>query len=248
MMQAIKQSRLFSSGCAPDKWYIIAQIAPEGNVAWAFDRWRLYYPDECTKVGIFYEAGTFQTENSKLYKTETPDLVAPFNSVNSFEHDFTFDLSSDTANAYLAISNIPSTAQFQQIYCYPTGYSATRNKDANIVTWDFSVVNVAANVGGANSSIFFNHQPLIAIEWRDNTTTPVLYAKTIRFDNCNLNPTELDKVLIWTAAGGITNGTLNYSNNTQGSTVYVPTNASRAAYDLLISRGWTITGTPPPTA
>lgn len=241
-MQAIKQSALRCN----NRWYIVGQIVGQGNTAWALDRWRLYYPKATTQVGIFYDFGTVSSDNGRQYKMITPDLVAPFHAgggwtTSTYEHDFTFDLSADTANCYLAIKCIPSTAGFQQIYAGASGYGASRGKNANMFSWDFSIVNTVANIGGADSSLIFKNQSSFQVlDWKDNLTTPTLYAKTLLFENCNINQANLDKLIIWTERGGISNGTLNYSGNPG-----IPSNASKAAYDALIARGWTITGTAP---
>jgi hypothetical protein len=242
MMQAIK---MMGRECN-NRWYIIAQVVGQGNTAWALDRWRLYYPKATTKVGIYYDLNSYSSENGKQYKMETPDLVAPFHAgggwtTDTFEHDFTFDLSADTANCYLAIKCIPDTAEFQQIYAGPSGYGASRGKNANLFSWDFSIVNTGTFVGGADTSLIFKDQSSFQLlEWKDVTTTPTLYAKNLFFQNCNIDQANLDKLIIWTERGGISTGTLNYSGNSG-----IPSNASKAAYDALIARGWTITGTAP---
>jgi hypothetical protein len=71
-------------------------------------------------------------------------------------------------------------------------------------------------------------------------------ADYISFKDCNLPTFEFDYIddfIILTDAGGRSNVTLDYSGN-----IAEPTFASRAAYDNIISRGGTITGTPPPTS
>jgi hypothetical protein len=223
------------------------------SASWAFDRLRLYYPDWFTKIGLFAgdHSDFYQTENGNIILRGEPEFGSQrFTSDNAFEHDFTFDLSSNTNNDLIsiAISGIPKNADFQQIYCSPTGYSATRSKNAQIADWDFSIINTGVNVGGVNTSIFFDNQPDLSgsssgnvLSWLDTSRTPVFYAKTLRFQNSNFYYDQIDKIIIWTERGGLSNGNLNYSGNLDNPSV-----ASRAAYDALISRGWTITGNAPP--
>jgi hypothetical protein len=242
MMQAVK---VMKRECN-NRWYIVGQIVGQGNAAWALDRWRLYYPKSTTQVGVFFDYTGVYGDNGKPYKITTPDVLAPFHAgggwtTSTYEHDFTFDLSATTSNSYLAIKCIPGSSEFQQIYAGISGYGASRGKKANMFTWDFSIVNTGTNVGGADTSLIFKDQSeFMMLEWRDTLTTPTLYAKTLLFQNCNIGTEDLDKLIIWTERGGVSNGTLDYSGN-RG----IPSNASRAAYDALIARGWSITGTPP---
>lgn len=220
------------------------------SASWGFDRFRLYNPSWHTRIGLYsnadFSANSYLRSDGKLAIDKAPTYGSKvFSTTNGFEHDFSFDLSSNTANeqVVVCIQGRPTGSEFQQVYTFPTGYSATYARDADIVQWDFSVVNPLANVGGADTSMFFDNQPLDSLFWFDSTTTPKIFAKTLRFQNCLLGGAMIDNILIWTDAGGVSNGTLNYSGNTG-----VPTNASKTAYDNLISKGWTITGTAPPTA
>jgi hypothetical protein len=230
--------------------YIWFAKTTSNSSTWGFDRFRLYYPNWGTRIGLYsmedFNANAYQKANGQWVLDVAPTYGSKvFSTTNGFEHDFSFDLSFNTSNAQIAIAiqSIPLGSEFQQVYSYPTGYGATYNKDADIVQWDFSVVNTGVNVGASATSMFFENQPLDALFWFDTTRTPKIFAKTLRFQNCLLIDVMLDKIINWTDAGGVTNGNLNYSGNPQA-----PTNASRAAYDNLINKGWTITGTAPPTS
>lgn len=218
------------------------------SATWGFDRFRLYYPNYGTRIGLFsigdVAAHQLTDANGQQYMNRQPTYGSKlFSSTNAYEHDFSFDLSFNTAkNAiYIYIQSKPTTAEFQQVYSFPTGYGATYNKNAEIGAWDFSVVNTGVNVGASDTSMFFENQPLANVMWLDTSRTPAIYAKTLRFQNSQLRAVDIDNILIWTDTGGVSNGTLDYSGNPN-----VPTNASKTAYDNLISKGWTITGTAPP--
>jgi hypothetical protein len=63
---------------------------------------------------------------------------------------------------------------------------------------------------------------------------------TLRVQSNNLDSTQIDNIIINLDNHGLSNGTLAYNNN-PGS----PTNASLAAYNNLLAKGWTITGLVP---
>lgn len=203
--------------------YISVATTVSNSASWAFDRFRLYSPTANTLVQI-------KDHNGLIIDTQ------PFSSVNSFEHDFTFDLSGNVNKNHweILITGIPTGSSFRQLYAFPTGFGATRNKNAEISYWDFnkiSFVAAGADLGRAR----FNSQPLIGFDGD-------IYAQEVNFNNSGLTSALTDKLIISVNNAGLSNGTLNYANN------IAPSFASRAAYDALITRGWTITGTAPPTA
>jgi len=230
MMQAIKQSSLLNP------WYQFA-ITSSLSTAWAFDRLRLYTANTNTKVGIFQPgAVNIDTQGRTVLLKENLLLQQPFHSgggwtTDEFEHDFTFDLSNIGGNLRVAISGVPEGAAFTQVYSNPTGYGATRGKDAKIYFWYF---------GGYNPTNFLRleNQPLSYIYLDNSNIVNALY---VRVDGTNIYDTHLDKLLIGLNNNGKSNGTLNYSGRTA-------TVGGRAAYDSLISKNWTITGTAPPTS
>lgn len=61
-------------------------------------------------------------------------------------------------------------------------------------------------------------------------------------------PNDIDAIIININNAGNSNGTLIYTGINFNGTPTYPTNESRAAYDSLTSKGWTITGTAPPTS
>lgn len=70
-----------------------------------------------------------------------------------------------------------------------------------------------------------------------------LNATTLNINNNNLSATVIDNIINQLDTNGVSNGFLNYSNQQGGQ---VPTSASYTAYNNLITKGWTITGTAPP--
>jgi len=231
------------------RWFLIGTTYSQ-NSAWAFDRLRLYYPKWFTKFGLFSYDDFWN--NSKILddgrattnKQEPTYGQQLFTSDLAFEHDFTFDLSFNVASnvILICIYGIPPASAFQQIYCYPTGYSASRNKNSEIYDWDFSIVNTKANVGGVDTSIRFNNQPLEILRWYNNNTTPALYAKSLIFNNCRLNGSQKTRLLMWADAGGTLNGTLNYSAS---FFTEPPFDYTWANWNNLKSKGWVIIGEDP---
>jgi len=212
--------------------------------AWGFDRFRLFHPNGNTKIALVDYISYISNQNliNPTYGIQKFHSGGGW-TTDSFEHDFTFDLSGNVNNDLIMIfiSGIPDGAEFQQIYASPTGFSKTRGKNADLYSWDFKNGNTGINVGGFETSIRMDSQTtgLRGLGLDENTK---LYATTLKFDDNDLSDFyELDYLIIAADNGGQSNGNLNYSNIGQ-----IPSNASRAAYDSLISRGWTITGTPPP--
>lgn len=223
----------------PYKWRWFA-ITRSNQAAWAFDRLRLYTPKWHTKVAVFKNVSSYATNTGEVFNGELVD-IQPFNSVGDFEHDFTFDLSFNINNdrLYICITGIPENAKFSQVYAYPTGYSGTRGKNAELEEWHFNMINpeVGADTSG-NAYLRFENQTI------KNLVIPsYIRASNINLQNNNLQSEGIDEVLISLDNYGLSNGNLDYSNNSGNPTV-----ASRSAYDSLISKGWTITGTAPPTA
>jgi hypothetical protein len=259
MMQAIKH---LSSGLDLS-WEIVGTTPHDvNNTAWGFDRWRLYYPENtmvalaraqtaCDNTELYYDESTGRAYyiGGEVYQPQLFHSGGGWTN-DVFEHDFTFDLSAIptadpneeyTTELYILIKNIPEEAEFQQIYATPTGYGATRGKNANIISWDFNLFGVGENVGGSSTSILFGGQPLDYF-FLVTSTFPIK-AKTIDFSNCQFDGAELDELLQCVDLGGVSNGTLKYNGNLDP-----PSANGRPYYDNLISRGWTITGTPPPTS
>jgi hypothetical protein len=199
---------------------------------WAFDRWRLYTANWATRVKITDTTGN-TTHGIKLFHAGggwTADV---------FEHDFTFDLSFNTGNSELLvwISAIPTGANFTQVYANPTGFGATRNKDADITKWYLNHVN-------PSDWLRLENQPLSIITFAPvYSETKMINALNVRVDNTPIGATYLEDILKWCDANGKSNGTINYSGCANASNM---TAEARPAYDNLINKGWTITGTAPP--
>jgi len=139
---------------------------------------------------------------------------------------------------HICITGGPINAKFSQVYAYPTGYGGTRGKNAELTSWHFAMVNPHVNADNTgNAYLRFENQNII------NPVIPEqINANNIKFQNNNLWDGDIDKILIALDLNGLSNGILDYSGNSKPATV-----AGRPAYDNLISKGWTITGTPPPT-
>ena len=206
-----------------DIQYFLLGRTNSSSSTWGFDRFRLYTPTQNTKVRIKDHLGNIVDTQS-------------FSTTNSFEHDFSFNLSGNTGNAEweIYIGGVPDNSQFAQVYAYPTGWSATRGLDADITYWNLNVVNPRNN-GGTEGYLRLNNQPLTNIDG----ATGIL-AKYVYLQNCLLISSVIDDVIIGCDNNGQTSGTLDYSNN-PGS----PTTTSLTAHNNLISKGWAITGPTP---
>ena len=66
---------------------------------------------------------------------------------------------------------------------------------------------------------------------------------TMRVNDNDLNTVDLDNIIVTLDNNGLTNGTLNYSNQTGGASPSI--GVSGLAYNNLIAKGWTVTGNVP---
>jgi len=222
-------------------WKMFARTNSRDST-FAFDRFRIYGDVSKLKIGIFRNVNTWGTESGEILEgefiSEQPFHIGGGWTTAEFEHDFTFNLSGEVGLITLAIKGFnPNTHKCAQVYGFPTGYGDTRNKNTLIEYWNFHIINPdpTADITGI-SRFRMNHGEFYSFE------APSLI-KTAEFNiqNARLTSAEINDVLIFLNNNRQSNGTLNYSNNWQN-----PSLASRAAYDSLISKGWTITGTPPP--
>jgi hypothetical protein len=211
-------------------WLPVA-VTTSNSSTWAFDRLRLYTANWATRVQIRYENGDIVA--SELFHKGGGWTA------DTFEHDFTFDLSFNTANDNLVvyISGIPTGANFTQVYANPTGFGATRNKDADIKYWYLDYVN-------PSDYLRLENQPIEILYFTENYQgQAVINALNVRVDGTPLGAIWLEAILVWLDANGKSNGTLNYENCPNASGMRAQ---YRQNYDNLINKGWTITGTPPP--
>lgn len=193
------------------------------SAAWGFDRLRLFNPKWHTKIQIRRPDGTVLA---------TQD----FRSVPSFEHDFSFDLSENVANdEYLVyVAGVPVGAAFNQAFAYPTGYSATTGKNAELTYWDFSQVNIVFS--GTSGRIRFENNPITNIDGAS-----LLAAAEINFSNCQLDAETLADAIIGLDNSGISNGTFSYSGN-----LAAPAERALAAYNNLKDvKAWVMNGAVP---
>ena len=208
----------------PPNWQLVAKTT-SNLAAWGFDRWRLYTPAWYTKVKMVMPDG------SKL----DPQ---PF-SGGGFEHEFVFDLSGNVNNeeCSLYICGVPLSADFTQLYAYPSGYSATRGINAQLTYWNYQVCNPNAYLRLENQNIADAGFPI-------NAATPI-EATTIYLQNNQFTGYWLGLILKRIDEAGKSNVELNYSGNPgDGNISYT----YRVNYDNIIARGGSITGTPPPTS
>lgn len=204
-----------------DMTYYMAGKTRSNSATWAFDRFRLYNPDQYTTVMVKDHNGNVIGEQ-------------PFSTDLSFEHTFTFDLSGNVNNDEweIFIKGVPPNARYEQIYAYPTGYSATRNKDADISYWNLNVVNP---VGGSTTDAYLrlNNQPLTFIEGALEVNSKFIYV-----NGTQLPPDNIDELIIGADLSGITGGTFDYTG-------LAPTSASKSSWDSLKAKSWNMIGAVP---
>ena len=203
------------------------------SASWGFDRFRLSGPKWYTRIQVRRPDGTVLAERM-------------FSSSGSYEHDFSFDLSENVnKDEYLVyIGGVPAGGNyFQQNYAYPSGYSATTGKNAEITYWDLNEVNIGGDTSYNNDGrLKWENQPLYEIRGLHLAKATKWYIQ-----NCQLSGALIDELLI-----GLYTNQINDPNNTKiinySGNAGIPTEASREAYDWLIANGWSITGQAPPIA
>ena len=199
---------------------------------WGFDRFRLSGPKWYTRIQVRRPDGSVLGERM-------------FNSAGSYEHDFSFDLSEnvnkDEYEVY--IGGVPTSGNyFQQCYAYPSGYSATYGRNAEITYWDFNEVNIGGDIThNQDGRIKWENQPLSEVRGLHKAVATKWYIQ-----NSQWTGAMIDELLIGLYANQVNDPNnsmiINYSGNPG-----VPTNASREAWEWLTSVEWQITGQEPPT-
>lgn len=237
MMQAIKQSRLESP------WRYLVKTNSKSST-WAFDRLRLYDSGD-TEVGIFENANFKTSRVGELkYVVGNPIDIQRFSSTGGFEHDFTFDLSSTTGLVTLAFRKKPSNANWQQMYCYPTGFAGTRGKNASILEINFMEFNPKTN-GGDIGRLRVENNPF-QVAYTGYYPIPI-YAKEIRMNNpvylgTVLSNKTIEKLIKGVYLSGNTGGVFDYGGQ------LAPENCLSEFNELKNNRGWNFYNSPTPTS
>ena len=196
------------------------------SAAWGFDRFRLFNSKWHTKVQVRRLDGSVVATQSFA-----PD--------GAFEHTFSFDLSGNVTNEEYSvyIAGVAVGQNFNQAYAWPTGYSATTGKNAELTYWDFSQVNIVFS--GTSGRIRFENNPITNIDGAS-----LLNAGEINFANCQLGAETLADMLIGLDTNGGTGGSFIYSGN-----LAAPAERALAAYNSLKdTKAWTLTGAIPVAA
>lgn len=229
-----------------NRWYVAfkTDVSLLTNSEFFFDRWRIYGNTKSMKVAAFNDTANTSKTDAKGRYIDYPDELSEmigspqlFSSNGGYEHDFTLDLSTaSTSEVIICVSGFPENLDMTQIYTSPTGFAATRNKNAQLKDIYLKQVN-------PSDYLRLDNQPGIIVS---SDLTPsgqtTINALNVLINNSNIPSNVVDNIIIYTDRNGKSNGVLNYSGNS------APTTNSRAAYDSLISKGWTITGTVPPTS
>jgi len=196
------------------------------SAAWGFDRFRLFNSKWHTKIQVRRLDGSVVATQSFA-----PD--------GAFEHTFSFDLSGNVTNEEYSvyIAGVAVGQNFNQAYAWPTGYSATTGKNAELTYWDFSQVNIVFS--GTSGRIRFENNPITNIDG-----AALLNAGEINFANCQLDAETLADMLIGLNTNGGTGGSFNYSGN-----LAAPAERALSAYNMLKdTKAWTLTGAIPAAA
>lgn len=235
-----------------EKWYIVA-ATNSTNSAMAFDRLRMSN-NSGIEVGIIPPTTTTTQSTLGLdalgdYFTIPKGIVEqiqPFHAGGGWtstpdEHDFSFDCSNfdystsagNTATIVIRGQKISSIVW--QLYAYPTGYSATRNKNAQLVVLDYSTMRTG-NVSGQIARLRLTNQSgCFPYEYFLTGQSAPIRAKEVRMEGTG--GSAMDFMFQQLVDGGEVGGTLSYTANDRPGNQIAENN-----YDTLISRNWSITG------
>jgi hypothetical protein len=242
-MRVVDFNRLF--GSAID--YQLAFKTRSSKANWCFHRFRLFgltQNADGSTPGTFVQArkadGTII--DTQLFRS------ANYSWGQAYEHSFLFDLSFNTAKDEIEIYiGGVGDGKFDQLYAvYAHAGSAVRWAEdpaaSGMSNAELSYINFAFMK-------FSNGYPstTASIVYIENQSSPMTVAGPNQFHghrldirNNGVSSAEIDQIIIGCDTQGRSNAYLSYEGNSD------PTNASRAAYDNLINRGWTITGNAPP--
>lgn len=221
-------------------WSVFAETNSVQS-AWAFDRFRIGSPSTAIEVAVFEDSelvsGDFGANGNNEYgdfpvilngSTNKALDVQPFSQNANFEHSFTFDLSASAGKKYIAIRNMAGICY--QVYAYPTNYSATRNKNAELTKFYAAALGDVREWNGSIGRIRLDNQVM-----EDNPfgNWLVSHAKEMRLDNTTFAAGEhVNTALSCFDVSGETGGTFTFTGLTH---------SNQPAYDSLIAKNWTLT-------
>ena len=223
-----------------EKWRVFAETNSTQS-AWAFDRFRIGSPSTAIEIAVFEDnqlvSGDFGANGSNEYgdfpvilNTSTAKAldVQPFSQKSNFEHSFTFDLSASTGKKYIAIRNMAGICY--QMYAYPTGYSATRNKNAELTRFYAAALGDVRTWANSIGRIRLDNQVMDANPFGNWLLS---YAKELRLDDTTF------------AAGEPVNtglSVLDASEEVGGTFTFAGlTHSNPQAFDSLELKEWTLT-------
>ncbi|WP_417885342.1 hypothetical protein [Zunongwangia sp.] len=235
MWQAILASSL---GFGSD-WMVFAETNSVQS-AWAFDRFRIGGINPEAQIAVFEDSemiaedfgivnnqyGDFPTINHSA-KDKALDIQS-FAPSGESEHTFTFDLSGTSGKKYIVIKKASGVCY--QMYAYPTGYSATRNKNAELTKFYAAALGDVREWNNSIGRIRLDNQIM-----EDNPFGNWIksHAKEMRLDNTTF------------AAGEHVNTALDVldaSEETNGEFTFTGlTHSNQPAFDSLINKMWTLT-------
>lgn len=206
--------------------YVLIGKTISNSSGWAFDRLRMYSNSLTARVALTWGDGTVID-------------IQPFSTTGDFEHDFLFDLSSnvDKEEILILLKGASLDKQdYTEVYMYPTGFDATRGKNAEITYWDLNYYN-PINDGHSSQGYFeAKGQPLNTIVGAEHFASIL-----VNITNCNVDSKTIDKTMISLDRIGQLGGTFQYLGNTGA-----PTGAVLENYNNLVAKGWNIEGIAPP--
>ena len=221
-------------------WAVFAETNSVQS-AWAFDRFRIGSPSTAIEIAVFEDSqlssGDFGATGNNEYgdypvilNTSTAKAldVQPFSQKANFEHSFTFDLSASAGKKYIAIRNMAGICY--QVYSYPTGYSATREKNAELTRFYAAALGDVRTWANSIGRIRLDNQVMDADPFGNWL---VSHAKEVRLDNTTF------------AAGQPVNtvlSTLDVSEEVGGTFTFAGlTHSNPQAFDSLELKEWTLT-------
>tara|TARA_B100000678_G_scaffold264136_1_gene247450 strand:+ start:21530 stop:22270 length:741 start_codon:yes stop_codon:yes gene_type:complete len=221
-------------------WYVFAETNSVQST-WAFDRFRIGSPSTAIEVAVFEDSelisGDFGANGSNQYgdfpvilngATNKALDVQPFSQKANFEHSFTFDLSASAGKKYIAIRNMAGICY--QVYSYPTGYSATREKNAELTRFYAAALGDVRTWANSIGRIRLDNQ---VMEEDPFGNWLECHAKEVRLDNTTFAGGEPVNTVL---------STLDVSEEVGGTFTFAGlTHSNPQAYDSLDLKAWTLT-------
>ncbi len=220
-------------------WAVFAETDSTQST-WAFDRFRIGGINPEAQIAVFEdlamstedfevgynEYGYFPTIK-KSSENKALDIQA-FAPSGEFEHTFTFDFSGTSGKKYIAIKKASGVCY--QMYAYPTGYSATRNKNAELTKFYAAALGDVREWNGSIGRIRLDNQ---IMEEDPFNNWLVCHSKEVILDNTTFAAFQPVNTVLFV---------LDQSEETDGTFTFAGlTHSNQSSFDSLELKNWTLT-------